>query len=563
MASSSPPTAGDLFQAGRAAERGGRLAEAERLYRAVLAADPGHAEAHAALGVLALRANRPDLSRSVLAEARRLDPDLARRLGRAAELHQREARWGEAAEAWQRTLALQPDHPVAAIGLAEVLGRLGHSDAGSAAEHAARSAPNEAGVQLRAAAVLAEAGRLERAAALAERAGALAPAHGGPLLRLGQIRRDQGRLEEAVALYRQALAGEPGLAEAWLHLGEIERFAPGAPEIDRMEALLARIGETSDAAAPLLYALGKAYDEIGEFDRAFARLESANRLMARRMPYDPAAEEAWAERILSGFDEALLREKGKAGEPSPLPLFILGMPRSGSTLAEQILDSHPQVHGAGEIVEVGRMLEDLARLRPGERDYVAACRAASGEELRRLGAASLARLAKLAPGAARVTNKTPGNVFHIGFLALCLPGARFVETRRDPLETCFACWRMPFRGGVAFSYDLAHVGRYYRVYDRLMRHWRALLPERVFTLAYEELVAEQEALSRRLVAFAGLEWDAACLEFHRSGRAVLTASGAQVRRPLAKSPNRRWRNYERHLGPLIEALGELAEGSGA
>lgn len=560
MPKASPPRASDLFRAGQAAERGGRFSEAERLYRAVLAAEPAHAEAHAALGFLALRGGRADLSKSFLARARTLEPALARRQTQTAKALARDKHWPEAAESWQRALALEPGDPAALIGLAEALAALGRGEAAATAEAAAARAPRDARLQLSAAAVLAEAGQLDAAAAAAERARALSPEDAGPALRLGQIRRDQGRLAEAAALYRRALELDPASAEAWLYLSELERFRPGAAEIDRMEALLSKLGEESAAGPPLLFALGKAYDDLGDYGRAFARLERGNCLMAGRLGYDPAKDEAWAERIVSGFDAALFAEKGGQGDPSPLPLLILGMPRSGSTLAEQILASHPAVHGAGEIAEVGRMLEDLARLHPGASDYVAACRTVPPETLKRIGAASVGRLQALAPAKARVTNKTPGNVFHLGFVHLALAQARFVETRRDPVETCFACWRMLFRSGVAFSYDLVHLGRYYRVHDRLMRHWHALLPERVFTLSYEGLVADQEGVSRRLIEFAGLPWDPACLAFHQTDRPVLTASGAQVRQPLARTPVQRWRNYERHLGPLIDALGELLAG---
>jgi tetratricopeptide (TPR) repeat protein len=563
MAERMPPTPADLFRAAEHAERSGKLGEAERLYRAVLTAAPGHAEAHAALGLLAFKGRRPDLARQYLAKACALDPALPTRTARRAEELAQARRWPEAAEAWRRAVALQPRSAEALIGLAEALAQLGHEDAAAAAEDALASGPADLRMRLRAAAVLTEAGRLDRAGELAERARAEAPAHPGPALRLGHVRRDQGRTAEAAASFRHALSLDPASAEAWLHLSEIERFRPGAGEIDRMEALLGRLGEGNPSAAPLLFALGKAYDDIGDYDRAFARLDRANRILAARLRYDPAKDEAWAERILRGFDAALLRAKEGQGDASPLPLFILGMPRSGSTLAEQILSSHPQVHGAGEIAEVGRMVEALASLRPASADYVDACRAVRGEELRRIGAESVARLAARAPGKARVTNKTPGNVFHIGFLHLALSGARFIETRRDPVETCFACWRMPFRGGLAFTYDLEHVARYWRLHDRLMRHWRALLPDKVFVLSYEALIDDPEGASRRLVEFVGLPWDAACLEFHTSDRPVLTSSGVQVRRPLSATPHRRWRNYERHLGPLLDALGPLADQNGA
>jgi tetratricopeptide (TPR) repeat protein len=565
MAETMPPTPADLFRAAEQAERSGRLGEAERLYRALIAASPRDADAHAALGFLAVRGRRPDLARKFLEKACELDPTITARVERWAEDLARARRWPEAAEAWRRAVALRPSSAAALIGLAEALVQLGREEAVAAAEDALALQPADLRMLLRAAGVLTEAGRLERAAELAERAQSEAPTDPGPALRLGHVRRDQGRIVEAAKLYRHALELDSDSAEAWLHLSEIESFRAGAGEIDRMEALLARLGEDGPATAPLLFALGKAYDDVGDYDRAFARLDRANRILAARLRYDPAKDEAWAERIIAGFDAALLRAKEGQGDDSPLPLFILGMPRSGSTLAEQILSSHPQVHGAGEIAEVGRMLDDLARRRPGFQDYVAACKAASGEELRGMGSDSAARLRALAPGKARVTNKTPGNVFHIGFVHLALSGARFIETRRDPVETCFACWRMPFRGGLAFTYDLAHVARYWRLHDRLMRHWRALLPDKVFVLSYEALIADPEGASRRLVEFIGLPWDAACLQFHTSGRPVLTSSGVQVRRPLSATPHRRWRNYERHLGPLLDALGPLAdqnEGSG-
>ena len=307
-----------------------------------------------------------------------------------------------------------------------------------------------------------------------------------------------------------------------------------------------------------LFALAKAYDDVGDPDRAFARMERGNRLMRARLPYDYRRDETWVRRIIETFDDAMLARNREAGDPSELPVLILGLPRSGSTLAEQILASHPEVHGSGEIGEVGRMIADLARTAPGAAEYLGAAQALAREGWQRLGAASVARLQALAPDRARITNKMPGNILHIGLVHLALPNARFIHTRRDPVETCFACYRMLFRAGVAFAYDLRDLGRYYGLCHRLLQHWQSLIPERLFDLSYEGLVADQEGVSRRLVAFIGLPWDPACLEFHRTPRPVLTASGAQVRSGLAAQPSRRWRRYEKHLGPLLDELGPLA-----
>ncbi|MGH7030610.1 MAG: sulfotransferase family protein [Stellaceae bacterium] len=246
----------------------------------------------------------------------------------------------------------------------------------------------------------------------------------------------------------------------------------------------------------------------------------------------------------------MIRERAKQGDASPLPVFIVGMPRSGTTLVEQMLASHPEVHGAGELGEIERAVAAL-----GGPDGVPAD--IGGAELRRLGASYLAKVTALAPGATRITDKMPANFRYAGLIHLALPNARIIHLSRDPVDTCLSCFSILFGGDQPFTYDLGELGRYYRAYQRLMAHWRAVLPAGVMLeVRYEALVGDFEQEARRIVAHCGLRWNAACLDFHNTRRPVHTASSVQVRRPLYRSSVGRWRPAEEVLRPLLDALAE-------
>ena len=233
------------------------------------------------------------------------------------------------------------------------------------------------------------------------------------------------------------------------------------------------------------------------------------------------------------------------------------MPRSGTSLVEQILASHPAVHGGGELDDLGAIIDRLPASLASSKPYPACIADADATMLRGVGARYVAGLRALAPAAARITDKMPANTRHIGLIRCLLPGARIVHCRRDPLDTCLSCFTTLFTIGQDFSYDLAELGGYYRVYDGLMAHWRAVVPD-MLDIDYEDVVADLEGQARRLVDFCGLDWDDACLDFDKTERIVRTASSAQVRRPIHDASVARWKRYEAHLGPLIEALGPEA-----
>lgn len=261
-------------------------------------------------------------------------------------------------------------------------------------------------------------------------------------------------------------------------------------------------------------------------------------------------------RVLGAFDKVTLATRAAEGNESALPVFVVGMPRSGTTLVEQILASHSLVHGAGELHDVQDIARTLPRHTPAGTPYPACVHELDGTIMRGFGDAYVRSVRTLSQDSLRIVDKMPLNYLFLGLLALLLPNAHIVHCRRNPLDTCLSCYFQRFRGSQEYSYDLGHLGRYYILYRQLMDFWVDTLPLPILHVDYEELVADPETIARELVAFCGLKWQERCLDFHCADRAVTTSSNWQVRRPVYRTAVERWRNYAPHLGPLRAALGD-------
>ena len=311
------------------------------------------------------------------------------------------------------------------------------------------------------------------------------------------------------------------------------------------------------------FALARHHADAGDHARAFQYFRIGNEMRAREAgrhgrTFDRAAVDGLAERSIALFTPEFFAERGETGAPSERPVFIVGMPRSGTTLVEQILASHHAVFGAGELDAIEAITYRLSSAGRADAAYPDTVAGLDAAACRRLGDAYLERLATLDANAARVTDKMPANFRHLGLIALLLPGARIVHCQRDPLDVCLSCYVQNFTRGNEFSNDLGDIAVTYRAYRRLIDHWRRVLPVPMLDVRYEELVDDQAAVSRRIVDFVDLEWDPACLEFHANRRAVQTSSALQVRRPIYRDSIERWRVYQAELQPLIEALGDDA-----
>ena len=292
-----------------------------------------------------------------------------------------------------------------------------------------------------------------------------------------------------------------------------------------------------------------------DFSRSFQHLVAGNAAKRATIAYDENATFDLFDRIEEIFTRDLIEKKSGGGDPSSVPIFVIGMPRSGTTLIEQIIASHPIVHGAGEL----QILNDVAHSIHGPDgavlpypNFVPLVDAAA---LQQIGARYVSLLDQIAPGSERITDKMPSNYYFAGLIHLALPNAKIIHSMRDPVDTCISCFSKLFSAEQNHTYDLGEIGRYYRRYQRLMSHWRDVLPAgRILDVRYEDVVSDFENQARRIIAYCGLPWDERCLAFYKTERPIRTASATQVRRPIYKGAVGRWRVYEDHLGPLLAAL---------
>src|SRR6266568_2610498 len=378
---------------------------------------------------------------------------------------------------------------------------------------------------------------------------------------LGELCRQTGDFAGARAAIEASIALKPREALYYLSLADLKTFAEGDADLAAMEGL-ARDTASLPAVAQiqLHFALAKAYDDLGRYDEAFRHLAQGNALNRRQIAYDETQMHDTFERIQATFDRRLMDLKTGAGDRSPVPVFVVGMIRSGTTLIEQILASHPSVHGAGELPDFSRLVHQL-RSGPGDSiEYPECVPSLPADRLRDLGRSYSEGLRRRAPDALRITDKMPSLFMYLGLIHLALPRARIIHVMRSPLDTCLSAYSKLFVQGQHFTYDPGELGRYYRRYAGLMAHWREVLPpERLIEINYEAVVADLETEAKRLVRFCGLPWDPRCIAFHETQRPVRTASAIQVRQPIYRGSQGRWRAYRDHLGPLITALGDLAD----
>ncbi|MDX8502998.1 sulfotransferase [Mesorhizobium sp. VK4C] len=379
-----------------------------------------------------------------------------------------------------------------------------------------------------------------------------------PAARLGLPRAlaSLGRMDEAAAHFKEAIDRRIAVPAAYNALVHTRKFTEEPPELAAILTELRDLDHGSEGAAELHSAAGKVLNDLRLYKEAMDHFKKGNQ--ARDQKFDLGIYRRWVDAMIETFTPELVASLAAYGNPSEVPVFVVGMPRSGTTLTEQICASHPDVHGAGELSKLRRIANAIG-LKGSETDLGKSIATITPELAKTLAAEHLAYLRERAPDALRIVDKMPHNFELIGLIGILFPNARIIHCRRDAIDNCISCFVLQFSGAHSYTGDLQTLGLYYREYDRLMRHWSKVLPGRIFENQYETLIEDQEEQSRRLIDYLGLPWDDACLRFFDRDGSVNTFSRWQVRQPIYKSSVKRWKNYESEIQPLIEALGDLAE----
>jgi tetratricopeptide (TPR) repeat protein len=503
-------------------QRMGNVKDAERIYRDVLLRDPDNVDALRLLAGVAMRAKQWGDAEVLLEKALGKAPDFFQGWLDLGQARQEQDRTDDALEAFAHAMRLEPDKPNA---------------------YASAATTN------------AMSGRHDEALRLFDEALKRKPDHAGALTGRGHTLKTVGEQEEAIAAYRACIAAHPWHGESWWSLANLKTFHFSDEDIAEMEEQLADERLNDEHRANFLFALGKACEDRGEFARAFDYYSRGNDNRRARENYDPVHTADSHDELMRIFTREFVESHAGSGDPSTAPIFIVGLPRSGSTLIEQILGSHPDVEGTHELPDLGRVARSTASRRQDRQKYPGVITSLTTEDLARLGADYLQRTQRhRQEGTPRFTDKMPNNFAHIGLLSLILPNAKIINAKRHPLDSCFGCFKQLFARGQPFTYDLFEIGEFYFEYDRLMKHWHHVLPGKVLDVQYEHVVGDLEAEVRRMLDYCELPWDDACLSYYESDRAVKTASSEQVRRPIYATSKHRWRNYERELEPLIEIL---------
>jgi tetratricopeptide (TPR) repeat protein len=461
----------------------------------------------------------------------------------------------------RRAVKLAPDFTAAWLNLGSVLIQMNkYLDSIDSYREATRLDPNSAVAWGSLGSAYALAGKVEESTTAYARSVELEPQAPGIQMGYAHVLKTAGDQQSSLEAYRAAIAEKPGFGEVYWSMANLKVFQFRPEEVSAMEAQLQRDDLSASAEIHFRFALGKAYEDLKDYDRAWDYYHSGNQLQRQQVYHDPLEMQKRQQEIIEVFNRDFLQEQSGHGHTAVDPIFIVGLPRSGSTLVEQILSSHPMVEGTAELPNLSKIATTIGRYRSDRQRYPMAANSLTPREWCAYGKQYLdeTRRHRLL-GKPMFTDKLPNNFPQIGFLHLVLPNAKVINTRRHPLDSCLGAYKQLFGKGQNFTYDIDDLADYYRTYIAMMDHWHEVLPGKVLDVHYEDTVQNFENQVRRILDHCGLPFDEACLRFHENTRAVRTASSEQVRQPIYTGSMGKWRRYESHLDEWKESLGDIID----
>ncbi len=505
-------------------EKEEKFAEAEKLYRQILTRHPDNVSAMRLWALLGIRQKRFADAEVLLLQAVQIAPGFTQALESLCGVQLEQEKFDGVIDSAKKLIKLKPRAADGHIWMAAATAAAGnHAEAVDYYDNALEIAPN----------------------------------HAGALCGRGNACRTIGDQEAAIAAYRSCIKANPLHIEAYWSLANLKTFRFEDTEVDDMLALVGDERIPSEGQVQLNNALGLEFDGRKEYDRAFEFIDCGNRLRREREYYDRVMTEEQTDLSIELFTPQFFEDNAGHGHPDPAPILIVGLPRSGSTLLEQILSSHSKVDGTHELFDFENTIRSHPKLSAAPARYPTSVANIGADEFNLLGSEYIERSSRHRGDRPFFTDKNPNNFAHLGLLHLILPNAKIINARRHPLDSCFGSYKQLFAKGQPFTYDLVELGEYYLQYQRLMDHWHEVMPGKVLDVQYEEVVADLEGQVRRILEYCELDWEESCLKFHETNRSVKSASSEQVRQPIYTSAVHAWRHYEAHLGPLIETLEPL------
>ncbi|MDH5571342.1 MAG: tetratricopeptide repeat protein [Gammaproteobacteria bacterium] len=533
------------YLSGMVANANGNNELAIRLLNNAIKINPGFADAHNNLAIVLKKSGQLELAISSYKRAVEIKPGFAEAYNNLGILLSTTGRHEEAILNYQKALSIRPDYAEAANNLGISFKETGrYAEAITSYKKAVAIKPDyaEAYYNLGLVAVCME--NHNEAVDYYRQALSIKPDYADALINLGNILKETGKINEAIACYRKVLSVKPDFNEVWHMLSGCKKYTSYDDDVRRMEQLFCEDTVPEVQKIYLAFSLGKAFEDLKEYDRAFDCIRQANRLKRARYQYSISRDKALFEEQKNIFSEKFFAEHKQSGNMDSSPIFILGMPRSGTSLVEQILASHHLVYGAGELQHLANIFNE----QKNDRSINSASMPGNS------GAEYIKRIRRYSDSARHITDKMPANFRFTGFIKSILPNARIIHCMRDPMDNCWSIYKNYFSSMESYAYDMDEIVQYYNIYQDLMNHWHQVIPDFIYDLRYEELVSDPEEQVKKLVEYCELPWDEACLSFFNTERRVSTASDTQIRRPIYKDSVQLWRHYEKQLASYYEIL---------